>query len=201
MKVLITDGEQRSALAAVRALGESQVEVYVGETTETCLASKSKYCRGAVTYPSPYVDEAGFIRALGRAVSRLGVDLIMPMTDVTSAVLSDRGAGLALTTCIGVVDSDRFWRASDKNALHRLADRAHYPDAHHALHLQSSRDRDRARRAVSVHRETGPFASSYRNRMDQDRRHAGRLPAGARAPVSRSTRTGPPVHAAAADRG
>ena len=127
MKVLITDGEQRSALAAVRALGESQVDVYVGETVQPCLASKSKYCRDTVTYPSPYVDEPGFIRALGDAASRFGIDLILPMTDVTSAVLAEHGINLVPATCIGVVDSDRFWRASDKNVLHRLAEQLKIP--------------------------------------------------------------------------
>ena len=51
MKVLVTDGRQRPALAIVRSLGRRGVPVLVGAEAPTSLASSSKYCEGHVTYP------------------------------------------------------------------------------------------------------------------------------------------------------
>jgi predicted ATP-grasp superfamily ATP-dependent carboligase len=121
MTVLLTDGDQRSTLAAVRALGASGLKVLVAEDGRTSLASSSRYCAGHVAYPSPYDDEAAFVRAITSAASRHRVDLIIPMTDITSAILSENGTALPPTTRVAVMDPDAFWRASDKIALHRLA--------------------------------------------------------------------------------
>lgn len=121
MKILLTDGDQRSTLAAVRALGRAGMEVYVAETSSPSLASRSRYCDQALVYPSPYADEEGFIRAIEEVSRRLRVDLIVPMTDITSALLAEHRDALAPTVRVAVMDAETFWRASDKNALHRLA--------------------------------------------------------------------------------
>src|SRR3954452_13672351 len=127
-RVLITDGNQRSALAATRALGRAGIEITVGETETPSLAARSRYCRSAFRYPSPYVDEAGFVAAVRAAAVANGVHLVVPMTDITSAVLAQQRAELEGVTRVAVVNAETFWRASDKIALHRLADSLHVPN-------------------------------------------------------------------------
>jgi predicted ATP-grasp superfamily ATP-dependent carboligase len=122
MKILLTDGDQRSTLAAVRALGTAGHEVFVAETATPSLASRSRHCRGAVTYPSPYDHEEAFVRSIDESSRQLGIDLIIPMTDITSAVLAEHRATLASRVRVAVMDAETFWRASDKNSLHRLAE-------------------------------------------------------------------------------
>ena len=56
MKALVTDGDQRPALAIVRSLGRRGVSVLVGAEHAVSLASSSKYCVRHVTYPSPELD-------------------------------------------------------------------------------------------------------------------------------------------------
>ncbi|MGE3507399.1 MAG: ATP-grasp domain-containing protein [Vicinamibacterales bacterium] len=119
--VLVTDGDQRSALAAVRALGRAGYRVVVGESRERSLASCSKYCWKPAYYPSPYESEARFVDAIVDAARQHGVDLVLPMTDITSAILADRRDALPASTRLAAPDADTFWRASDKIALHALA--------------------------------------------------------------------------------
>jgi predicted ATP-grasp superfamily ATP-dependent carboligase len=119
--ILLTDGDQRSTLAAVRSLGRGGYRVVVGESVAPSLASRSRYCHLGLVYPSPYVDESAFVGAIGRAIADHGVDLVIPMTDITSAILAERPAALPAGVQIATVDAATFWRASDKIALHELA--------------------------------------------------------------------------------
>jgi predicted ATP-grasp superfamily ATP-dependent carboligase len=84
LNVFVTDGDQRAALAIVRALGRRDIGVIVGESRRVSLASSSKYCTRHVTYPSPSSDPEGFERFLRRFVAREHVDVVMPVTDVTT---------------------------------------------------------------------------------------------------------------------
>lgn len=127
IRVLLTDGDQRSTLAAVRALGRAGAEPFVGETSKRSLAASSKYCRGVATYPSPYDNERAFVDAIVAGAERLHVDLVLPMTDITSAVLSEHKQAVERVARVAVVDSETFWQASDKNALFALAERVGVP--------------------------------------------------------------------------
>ncbi|MGQ0665539.1 MAG: carboxylate--amine ligase [Nitrospiraceae bacterium] len=127
MKVLLTDGDQRAALAATRALGGSGIETFVGESYIPNLAAMSRHCAKAVVYPSPFLDEKGFVECVSEIAKRYAIDLIIPVTDVTSAILAEQRSVLEKYTQVAVVDVETFWRASDKNALCRLADRIGIP--------------------------------------------------------------------------
>ena len=82
--VFVTDGSERSALAIVRALGKRGMAVVVGDSEHVSLASRSRYCVRHVTYPSPHDDRIGFARFLLDFVSQGGIDLVVPVTDVTT---------------------------------------------------------------------------------------------------------------------
>jgi predicted ATP-grasp superfamily ATP-dependent carboligase len=91
MTVFVTDGDQRPALAIVRALGRRGLRILVGNDGPSSLASSSKYCAGHVTYPSPHRDRRAFARFLAGFVARERVDVLMPVTDVTTcAVCADQ---------------------------------------------------------------------------------------------------------------
>src|SRR5262249_51049334 len=91
MTVFVTDGDQRPALAIVRALGRRGLRVLVGSDGPSSLASCSKYCAGHVPYPSPLREGRAFARFLTDFVARERVDVLMPVTDVTThAVCADQ---------------------------------------------------------------------------------------------------------------
>ena len=53
MKILVTDGNQRSTLAVTRSLGMKGIDVIVGESHDNSLASASKCCKEEIIYSSP----------------------------------------------------------------------------------------------------------------------------------------------------
>jgi predicted ATP-grasp superfamily ATP-dependent carboligase len=91
-KILITDGNTRSALAATRSLGKRGLYVVVGGDTKRTLAGASRYCSETVTYPSPNKDSDAFLAFLESECPRRGISVIFPMTELTtSALLQHRG--------------------------------------------------------------------------------------------------------------
>ena len=118
--VLILDGNQRSALAATRALGARGVIVVVADESPSTLAGSSKYCSSTFTYPAPAVDPEGFIAAVHREAADRGVTVIFPMTDTTSYLLArhrDRFSGIHIPLgSLAAVDT-----LLDKWKLHELA--------------------------------------------------------------------------------
>jgi len=114
MRVLVTDGDARSALAATRSLGRAGHHVTVGERWAPSLAEASRFCAGRLVYPDPAVCEAEFVRSLRIAVGRERIDLVMPMTDVTSTVLARcRDAFEGLCT-LALPSTISLLRAADK---------------------------------------------------------------------------------------
>lgn len=88
MRILITDSDIRSALAAVRALGRRGHEVFVAGERHPSLASVSRYCAGFEPYPSPTRDPQGFLNAITRAVATRKIDVLMPMAEVSTLLLT-----------------------------------------------------------------------------------------------------------------
>ena len=117
MTVFVTDGNQRSALAIVRALGRRGATVIVGDEQPVSLASASRHCARRITYPSPYTNRAAFERFLLDFVAREHVDVLLPVTDVTThsvCALQDR---LAAHTALAVPPFDAFEIVTHKGRL------------------------------------------------------------------------------------
>jgi predicted ATP-grasp superfamily ATP-dependent carboligase len=93
MRILVTDSSTRSALAAVRALGNLGHEVICAGTAHPSLASVSRFASSFERYPNPATDADGFITALLDITQRREIGIVLPMTEVTTlltAVHQDR---------------------------------------------------------------------------------------------------------------
>lgn len=86
-RVLILDANQRSALAATRSLGKKGIPVVAADETLETLAGSSRYCHERFKYPSPYEDPEGFISALRKESIRRSIDVILPMTEVSTYLI------------------------------------------------------------------------------------------------------------------
>ncbi len=118
--VLVTDGEQRAALAIVRSLGRAGYRPYVGSARGRSLAGASRYVEGEAAFPDPLADPEGFAEAVQQQVSRWGIEILLPVTDAALlAILSrpERFDGIR----IPFPDLERFRRISDKSLLLRTA--------------------------------------------------------------------------------
>jgi predicted ATP-grasp superfamily ATP-dependent carboligase len=80
---LVTDGNQRAALAVTRSLGRHDISVVVAEETPKSLAGASRYCARRVKCPSPDREPAAFQRFVRDFVRQNDVDVVVPVTDVT----------------------------------------------------------------------------------------------------------------------
>jgi predicted ATP-grasp superfamily ATP-dependent carboligase len=90
-KILILDGNTRSALAATRSLGRRGVPVITADQMKRTLAGASEYCRDGFIYPSPTADLRGFLSTVKAECCQRGISVIFPMTEVSmEAVLRHR---------------------------------------------------------------------------------------------------------------
>jgi predicted ATP-grasp superfamily ATP-dependent carboligase len=111
MNVLVTDGDQRPALAITRSLGRRGVSVWVRAGS---LASSSKYAVRHINYPSPCTDPSGFERFLLKFVARERVDVVMPVTDVTTQIVARNVEALGRHTATAVPSFEAFEAVTDK---------------------------------------------------------------------------------------
>lgn len=125
--VFVTDGDQRPALAIVRALGRRGVRVIVGDDQPVSLAASSSYCAGHVTYPSPYHDRDAFDRFLRSFVARESIDVLMPVTDVTTHAVCAHQDELSRHCKLAVPPFEAFDMVTNKSRLLEYADRCGVP--------------------------------------------------------------------------
>jgi predicted ATP-grasp superfamily ATP-dependent carboligase len=120
MSVFLTDGEQRSTLAVTRALGRAGVDVTVGESERPSLAGSSRYCRQAVRYPSAAREPEKLADFFAHEMQRGGYRVLIPMTDVTTQLVSDMREQLRPAVA-PIPGSAQVHLAQDKAEVLRIA--------------------------------------------------------------------------------
>jgi predicted ATP-grasp superfamily ATP-dependent carboligase len=130
-KILITDGNTRSALAATRSLGKRGLHVVVGGDTKRTLAGASRFCRETITYPSPDQDPEGFIAAIRSECLARSISVIFPMTEISTSTVLRRRERLSEFR-LPFADFAAFEALSDKWNLLKLAQRLNVaiPETH-----------------------------------------------------------------------
>jgi predicted ATP-grasp superfamily ATP-dependent carboligase len=121
MPVLVTDGNERSALAITRALGQHSIDVVVGAETERSLAAASKYCWRAFSYPSPFEDSSGFVASILDAVRRFQVTAVFPASDGAMSLIAQQRQKFVEHTQLPIPAADSFESLSNKYSLMQLA--------------------------------------------------------------------------------
>jgi len=113
-RVLVTDGEQRPALALVRSLGQVGYEVIVASHHALPLAGASRFASATVKTPDPLADPAGYVRALRDVTERMKIRVLVPTTEgALLAVLPARAT--FGDTIVPFTSADSFRRISDKH--------------------------------------------------------------------------------------
>jgi len=89
--VLVTDGDERAALATVRSLGRAGHRVYVCAARDRALAGASRYCHASATVPSP-LREAERLPGGGEGlIERWGIQVLLPMSEQSLRALLPAG--------------------------------------------------------------------------------------------------------------
>lgn len=124
--VVVTDGEQRSALAVVRSLGRAGHRVVVTSERRRSLAGASRWAAESVLTPSPLREPERAAEAWGALCRRTGARVLLPVTDAGML------AGFAVAEAnpdvrIPPGTREAYLRASDKAAVAEAGERVGLP--------------------------------------------------------------------------
>src|SRR5262245_28379133 len=115
MRILVTDGETRAALATVRALGARGHRVHVVARRRRSLAGASRFAAGEHLAANAASDPKGWAEAIAKLARDLDAELLLPVTDVSlGSVLA---FGLERRFPVAGPDREAFEQATDKHAL------------------------------------------------------------------------------------
>ena len=122
MKVIVLDGNENQAVAAVRSLGRAGYTVDVGADTGWSKAGWSRHCRRQFRYTAPQRDVDAFVTDVCSAASGSPGTLVLPMTERTTIPLSERRAALDAVQARYVLPAhDIVLKAMDKSFTTELA--------------------------------------------------------------------------------
>ena len=119
--MLVTDGEQRCALAACRALAEAGFEVGAASARQPAAAKWSRYCSHGIGVPDPRRDPARFAERLRSELERKRYDVVLPAGDASLLALSAHRARLEPLVRLGLPAHQVVEACFDKELLHRQA--------------------------------------------------------------------------------
>jgi predicted ATP-grasp superfamily ATP-dependent carboligase len=127
MRVLVTDGDNRAALAVTRSLGRHGHHVIVGDRRSPSLAQTSRYCAERLLYPDPTASEQECVAALLTAVRDRGVDVVLPVTDITTMLVTSHRLEFERHCRVPFADAQTIDRAADKIDMVETARRLDVP--------------------------------------------------------------------------
>src|SRR5260370_34140182 len=87
LTVLVTDGDERSALAAARSLLAAGCRVYVAAAGARSLGAATRGAHGLVLHCGALLDPQGFASEIAQQTDRLGVKVVLPVTDASGSAL------------------------------------------------------------------------------------------------------------------
>jgi predicted ATP-grasp superfamily ATP-dependent carboligase len=124
MRVLITDANERAALAAARSLVRAGHTVSVCTPTPLSLAGVSRGVRSHRVAIDPLVNPAGYVAELGSVVRRGRTTVLLPMTDPSVEAVLEHRDKLPAAVTVPFPDLETYRAASDKAHVMALAERS-----------------------------------------------------------------------------
>ena len=120
-RALILDALQRSALSVTRSLGEHGIPVITADEPPSALAGSSRYSEKYFSYPSPQTQPEEFISALAEIIQQQKIDIIFPMTELTSGLVIQHKNRLH-DVAIPFAKKETVDLIADKSSLMQMAD-------------------------------------------------------------------------------
>ncbi|MDR0787711.1 MAG: ATP-grasp domain-containing protein [Gemmatimonadota bacterium] len=111
--ILVTDGEQRAALAITRSLGRAGYRVVVLSASGRSLAGASRYAVRDVAVPPAGGDPEAFLAGVVQLAAEEKAEMLFPVTEEALLVLLAHRD--AVPAAIPFADLDHFRAVSDKN--------------------------------------------------------------------------------------
>lgn len=116
--------DDRKTLAAVRSLGRAGAHVTVGGDCLSRPPFRSRFCRRSVCYPNPAVYSDDFVDSLLRFVRVQKYDVLLPLCDYTTSLVSKNKSTFESHVRLAVPDHESWMHAHDKWSAKELAEAA-----------------------------------------------------------------------------
>jgi predicted ATP-grasp superfamily ATP-dependent carboligase len=125
--VLITDGENRSALAATRSLGRKGCRVVVTSKERLGIAAHSKFCCKRYLTPDPSFEGDAYLDTIMNVVDMESIDVIFPMTEISIYLLNKVRSRLSNKVILACPPTQTMEAVSNKVDLFKLAESLQIP--------------------------------------------------------------------------
>ena len=122
-KILVLDGNQRSALAVVRSLGKLGLTIVTSDDSTCSLAGESKYAQKHFESPSVKNHPQDFLNWFIKTVEQESIDIAFPVTEITSQLLLLHQAELPASVKLPFADINTVMQLADKSQLMKLAEK------------------------------------------------------------------------------
>lgn len=119
--VLVTDTSRGSAICVLRSLGRAGYRVLAADDQPTSLGFRSRYVQRSFVVPSPREHPEAFVDAMARIVSEEGVDLVIPVTDLSIQPLAAARERFANQTRIAMPEDAQLHLVTNKSKTLELA--------------------------------------------------------------------------------
>ena len=126
-RVFVTDAGCRNTVAVIRSLGKKYIEVTGSEESRFALSLFSKYCKRSLIYPSPNKNPEEWLEFLMNELKRIQYDMVLPVDDRTTSLISKNKKVLSQYTRIPVPDFQVFFKAWNKGETLKLANENDIP--------------------------------------------------------------------------
>lgn len=120
MNVLVTDGNYKNALAAVRSLGEKGTPVIVGSAARFSVSFYSRYCSARFVYPDPRREQE-FVQSIIEHAERHKIDVVLPIGYRTNVALSKYREEVLEHVATPVADWETMTVAANKDQTMKFA--------------------------------------------------------------------------------
>jgi predicted ATP-grasp superfamily ATP-dependent carboligase len=117
----VTEAEKRNSLAALRSLGRRGVEVHSAGFSWLSQGFYSRYSFGRRSYPDPSLDPNAFVEALIAAVRGGKYDVLLPLHDYTTVLISKHRSEFESFAAVPVASQKVLETARDKAHLAAIA--------------------------------------------------------------------------------
>lgn len=123
MNVLVTDGENRSALAVTRSLGRRGHTIFVAGLETNNLSACSKYCKRSFQTSNPLKNGKKYLEKIVGIVDMEKIDIIFPITEQSIYLLNRVRDKLPRDVILACASSETMEAVSNKYRLFQMAEK------------------------------------------------------------------------------
>lgn len=127
MNVLVTDGNNRAALAITRSLGRQGYKVYVGSVTKPSIAGSSRHCFRNLCYTDPGKSPIQFQRDIEAIVLKENIRILIPAAELTTLQCVKIKSKLKNNCDVPFQSYDSVDRAASKYHVLKIAEELKIP--------------------------------------------------------------------------